>query len=362
MTGRYRVVQWATGNVGRRSLAAIIGHPELDLVGLYVHSAAKSGQDAGDIAGTGPTGVVATSDIETLIELRPDCVCYMPQVLDHDLLERFLRAGINVVTTCGGLVTGTNFPARVIERIEAAAQQGGATFLGTGFDPGYANLLTGFLTGACRRVHSVKLFETLDCTTYPSAEAWAAIGFGKQIEERSSGPLTMPTDPSQRPPSPDLPAFFDALDLVADMLAVELHEKEALVERAAATQDLDLGWMHIPEGSLAGTRRTYRGHVRGRPVVELQVCWTMTHDHLDRDWKLPEGYRIEIEGEPRVEASITFGPSLVEGLSDETDVMGVLLVGTAMAAVNAIPLVCSARPGLTTPARLPVLGARHAVV
>ena len=34
----YRVAQWATGKVGSRSLQAVIQHPGLELVGLYVHS------------------------------------------------------------------------------------------------------------------------------------------------------------------------------------------------------------------------------------------------------------------------------------------------------------------------------------
>ena len=55
--GPYRVVQWATGKVGRRALAAIIDHPELELVGVYVHSPDKVGVDAGQLAGTADTGV-----------------------------------------------------------------------------------------------------------------------------------------------------------------------------------------------------------------------------------------------------------------------------------------------------------------
>lgn len=44
-----RVVQWATGNVGLRSLRAIIEHPAMELAGVYVHAAAKAGQDAGTL-------------------------------------------------------------------------------------------------------------------------------------------------------------------------------------------------------------------------------------------------------------------------------------------------------------------------
>ena len=84
--------------------------------------------------------------------------------------------------------------------------------------------------------------------------------------------------------------------------------------------------------------------------------------HSTANGPIREGYWIEIEGEPRVEAAISFLPPVTPGLSDEPDVMSVLLVGTAMAAVNAVPFVCEAAPGHTTPAKLPVFGARHMIV
>jgi hypothetical protein len=43
-----------------RSLRALIDHPQYDLVDVYVYSDAKAGRDAGELRGTGQTGVVAT--------------------------------------------------------------------------------------------------------------------------------------------------------------------------------------------------------------------------------------------------------------------------------------------------------------
>ena len=65
----YRIVQWATGSMGKTCLRAIIDHPELELVGLFVCSDSKVGQDAGDIARRGPTGVIATNNIEEILAL-----------------------------------------------------------------------------------------------------------------------------------------------------------------------------------------------------------------------------------------------------------------------------------------------------
>ena len=70
MSRPLRVIQWTTGNIGRRSLHAIIGRPDLELVGVYAHGAEKVGVDAADLAGwPEPTGVQATNDIDALIAL-----------------------------------------------------------------------------------------------------------------------------------------------------------------------------------------------------------------------------------------------------------------------------------------------------
>jgi hypothetical protein len=41
----YKVVQWGTGNLGTSAMQSIIKHPDLDLIGAWVSSAAKEGRD-----------------------------------------------------------------------------------------------------------------------------------------------------------------------------------------------------------------------------------------------------------------------------------------------------------------------------
>src|SRR6478672_1171232 len=93
-----RVVQWTTGNVGRRSVLAILANPMLELVGCYAWSPDKVGRDVGELCGTdAPTGVVTTDDVGALLDLRPDCVVYNPKWPNVDELVRILNAGVNVV-------------------------------------------------------------------------------------------------------------------------------------------------------------------------------------------------------------------------------------------------------------------------
>jgi hypothetical protein len=341
---RYEVVQWSTGNVGRRALAILLDRDDFDVVGVHAFGSDKVGCDAGALADRPRVGVAATGDVNALIELRPDCVNYMPRVIDYQLVARLLRSGINVVTT-GDFLTGTHHP---IERaaLEEAARQGGATFLGTGFEPGFINVVAGFLTGVCRQVNNVKLVETLDCTTYPVLDAWRVLGFGKPPRERVAQ-----IDPDTQRYGL---GYFETLDMIATMLGTELDSTEAFVEPAVLTRDLNLGWADFAAGTVGGQRRTYRGHRNGHPVVELAICWTMGHDALEPQWSDPEGFSVVIEGQPRVDATIRFG-------NPGEDVMTVLMDSTAVAAVNAIPFVCAAQPGVITPIDLPITGSRGAL-
>src|SRR5690348_18251988 len=75
-----RVVQWATGGVGKAAIEGILRHPELALVGCWVHSADKHGKDVGDIVGTGPIGVRATTSAAEIFDLAADAVVYAPIV------------------------------------------------------------------------------------------------------------------------------------------------------------------------------------------------------------------------------------------------------------------------------------------
>jgi 2,4-diaminopentanoate dehydrogenase len=97
-----RVIQWATGSVGRHAVAAVVEHPELELVGALVYSDVKAGRAVGDICGIGPIGVTATNDPAEIVAIDADCVLYMPQgemnptgALDD--ICRLLASGKNVV-------------------------------------------------------------------------------------------------------------------------------------------------------------------------------------------------------------------------------------------------------------------------
>src|SRR5688572_20538676 len=129
-----RVVQWTTGNVGRRSVRAVAARPDMELIGCFAWSPEKVGRDVGDLSGIEPLGVTASDDIDGLLALKPDCVVYNPMWSDVSELVRILESGVNVVSTAA-FINGRGKPADR-ERILDACKRGGASMFGTGVSPG----------------------------------------------------------------------------------------------------------------------------------------------------------------------------------------------------------------------------------
>src|SRR3954454_11680873 len=96
-----RVVQWATGGVGIAAIRGVLEHPELELVGCWVHSESKAGKDVGEILGTDPIGVVATNSMDEILALDADCVLYSPLMPNPKEVAALLKSGKNVVTPLG---------------------------------------------------------------------------------------------------------------------------------------------------------------------------------------------------------------------------------------------------------------------
>src|SRR3984957_14245147 len=85
---QYRVVQWATGNIGQRALRAVLDRETFELVGVHAFSPEKVGRDANELAGGAPVGVTATDDVDALIGTLRDCVIYIPHFIDYALVDR----------------------------------------------------------------------------------------------------------------------------------------------------------------------------------------------------------------------------------------------------------------------------------
>src|SRR4051812_22293230 len=150
----YRVIQWSTGNVGRAALRCIIRHPELELVGLWVHSADKAGKDAGELCGLPPTGVLASNDADAFLALNADCVSYTAtaDLRPGDALKdmsRIAASGKNIVSSSVvAMVWPQHLEPGMRGPLEDACHAAGVSCFTSGIDPGWANdILPLLLTG-----------------------------------------------------------------------------------------------------------------------------------------------------------------------------------------------------------------------
>jgi len=337
-----RVVQWTTGNVGRRALRAVLGNPGLELVGCFAWSAEKAGRDVGELVGLDPVGVAATDDVEALLALTPDCVSYNPLWPDVDEMCRLLEAGINVCSTAG-FITGRALGTDAVARLDAAARAGSVSLFGTGINPGFANLFALVSAGICDRVDRITVLESADASGYASADTQRSVGFAHDPAAPATAAMT----------EAGSAVFGDAVALMGDALGVDLDDIAFEVEYARATRTMDLGFMEIPEGTVAGVSACWFGTVGERRLIECRVQWKMG-EHMEPDWKLRHGYFVEIDGEPRVRSQLQILPPKDWS---EADFMGLGMIMTAMPAVNAIPAVCAAPPGIVTHRDLPLVTA-----
>jgi len=336
-----RIVQWTTGNVGRRSVRAVVAHPDLELVGCYAWSPDKVGVDVGELCGIDPVGVAATDDVDALLALRPDCVVYNPMWPSTDEVVRFLGAGVNVVSTAA-FVNGDRLGADR-DRVVAACEAGGSSIFGTGISPGFVDLVAIVLAGICDRVDKVVVDEQSDTTLYDSPATELPCGFNRPIDD------------------PELPGmaaqgtavFGEAVAMVADALGVELDEITCDEEYAQATEDVVMDSWTIPAGHVAGVAASWQGRVGGRTVVELDVRWKKGAA-LDPPWTIDEGHTITVHGRPTVRAKLDYLPPPDFEATTFAEFMVLGMIMTAMPAVNAIPVVCAAAPGIVTYTDLPL--------
>ena len=333
----YRVVQWATGNIGSRALRAVIEHPDLTLAGVYVRGEEKAGRDAGELCGLSPVGVTATRSIDDILRLGADCVLYMPLLLDADEVCRLLASGANVVTTRGEFHRAASMEPALRQRIEAACARGGTSIHSTGSSPGFiTEAIPLALTSIQRRLDNLTIDEYADLSPRDSPQLlFAIMGFG--------------ADPAAFDPGRAAHlavSFGPSLHLVADSLGVRLDAIEHHGEVATARHDVRIAAGTLPAGSVAAQRMTVSGMRDGRALLRFRATWYCTTD-LDQTWDLrASGWHVSVEGDAPLDVDVRLAVPLER--------LGAASPGyTANRAVNAVPFVCAAEPGIRSTLDLP---------
>lgn len=348
MGKKLRVIHCGTGNIGKEALRGILHHPDLELVGHYVKSPHKIGVDSGTLAGEAPMGVKATGDWSELLALEADCLSYFGDSIGREFeagqdVIPFLERGTNVVTiSVFPWAHPQTCPPEYRAPVEAACAKGGTTAYFTGIDPGWATTDMAIAALACAdRVDKVCVSELGWWGDYTAEYACREyFGFGKpkgfQPLLITGGFLKMQWCPT--------------IHEIADALGVKVEEFRVLYETDSLNHDIQTGFGLVEAGTASAVHFELQGIVDGRPLIVVEHN-DLVGRNVGGQWKLPYGpgdvaYRIEVEGSPSYSLELNFGFN--EGLKM-----------TAMPAINAIPAVCAATPGLKGPLEIPRYWSRN---
>lgn len=335
---KYRVIQWATGNVGSRGLRTVIEHPEMELVGLWVSSEAKVGKDAGELAGIAPIGIKATNSAADLIALDADCVLYMRQGVDWDEVCAILESGKNISTTRGEFHNPKMMDQAARARVEEACRKGGTSIYSTGSSPGFSTeAMIIPLLSMQRRLDCLTIDEFADVSSRNSPEMlFRIMGFGAPM-----GPY------DQRRADHLKYDFGNSLAVVADAMGLSFDAVEAFGELSPVTEDVHIAAGTVPKGTVGAMRTTITGLHKGKPVLRMRTNWYVSN-RIEADWELlHSGWRVVMEGDTPMNILITYPEMSAEDYAAFTPGL------TAHRAVNAIPMVCEAAPGIRTTVDLP---------
>jgi len=338
---KYRVIQWATGAMGKTCLRAVIDHPAMELVGLFVYGDDKAGRDAGDIAMRPPTGVIATRDVDEILALDADvvihCARLAPPYGSHDAeILKLLASGKNVISI-NGYSRPQYWGGARLEALQSACAAGGTSLMAAGLNPGFAaEQLAVVATAVCARLDHVEVVESVDVRAVRNPDyVFGVLGFGADPTAAD------PNDPDWGPAASLNGMYAEVLSAMAEHLDLELERIDTDHRVFPATEDLSVAAGLIAAGGISHVNWRWRGIVDGTPRLTMSIHWYMERAHLAEPE--PPLWRIHVQGHPGVRLSVD-----LEKRADDPTATSAEQLGVAGTVLNAIPLVCAAAPGVMT--------------
>lgn len=338
-----KVVQWATGAMGKTCLRGVIDHPDLELVGLYVYSAKKAGKDAGAIAHRDNTGVIATQNIDDILALDADVVIHTPRLqppynYHNDDICRLLASGKNVIS-----INGHAYPQYWGESYANAFQQAGvkgnATLMAAGLNPGFiVEKIATAASGLCSNIDAIQVTEVVDCTQMMDKNyVFDILGFGGDCSRVN------PNDPDWTPAQIMNGLYSELVALLVERLGFTLQSIENDHVLLPASEDIHMAAGVIKKGTASHLHWRWHGVADNRRLFTLSIHWVMETAHLDSaDYPL---WKVVIQGVPSVDVTIDLREPENHQYRTSAEQYAV-----AASVINSIQEVCSASPGiLNTP-------------
>jgi hypothetical protein len=333
MTEPLKVVVWGTGQMGGGMIRLVRRKEGIELVGVISARKEREGMDVGTAIGEKePMGLAISTDAAALLKrVGPDVVLQATSSRVVDALpeiETALNARANVISIAEEMSFPRASSPDLADRIETLAKKNGVSVLGTGINPGFVlDLLVIALTGVCFRVDSIVARRVNDLSPYgPSVLRTQGVGITPEEFERGVADGSVVGHFG----------FPESIMMIAKSLGWEIEHIEQTREPIVSEVERKTPFVTVKPGQTAGCKHTGIGYMEGKPVITL-VHPQQVHPGLAG---VTTGDYIEIKGEPNV--SLAGSPEIPGG------------VGTEALAVNMIPRVVAAAPGLYSMADLPV--------
>jgi hypothetical protein len=287
--------------MGATAIRSAAAFPGLTLAAVITSSADKAGRDAAEFAGLDePTGVLATTDVDAALA-ESDAVAYMasgdirPDEAIADI-ERCLRAGKHVVTpSLYSLYDPASAPQEWVDRLTAAAEEGTATLLVSGVDPGWGNdALAVTAASLCTRIKTITCQEIFDYSTYNQPFAVkVSCGFGGSMEETPM--MLLPTIPTM--------VWGGNVRLIGRGLGIEIDEITEEVERLPLKEVVDTVMGRFDAGTQGAFWLKVIGWSGGTKRVIIEHI-TRIHPSCAPDWPQPDegvgDHRVIVDGDPKL--------------------------------------------------------------
>jgi hypothetical protein len=310
----------------------------MELVGAYAYHEAKAGLDAGTIAGIDPVGVAATTSLDEILELDADCVLYNPPMENYDEIIPLLASGKNVISIMSGWHPHkrSQFP-----QIVAACEEGRSSLYGTGLNPGLSYEIALLASSVCSEIETITI-KTCEPQATLSEVFLEMFGFGKTEAELAEGPSGVYS------------IFARTLQQITDLLCTDLglpHDGTDFgYEFEPSLKDYDEKIV-VKQGTMAGLLLTASTTLEGVPVASVQVRFLLGPEYVRPEW-LADGpsqgwIEVDVKGEP----GSRFTHEIYE---NESFASFKSAWSTGTRAVNAVPFVCDAAPGVLSPLDLPL--------
>ncbi len=322
-----RVIQYGVGPIGAGIVRLMLEKPGIQIVGAVDSDPAKAGKDLGQVAGVGrDLGVVVSAEARPVLRAGADVVIhttssYLAQVKDQ--LIECLEARINVDSTCEELAYPWRKHPKLSEQLDSCAADNKVSLLGIGVNPGFAmDKLVLTLATVCQKVTGVEVRRVVNASKR-RLPLQKKVGAGMTVEEFRAQVAAGVIKHHGLP---------ESAAMIADSLGLPVERIEETIEPVIAAQPVKTEFLEAQAGRVAGVHQVARAYAGNQENIFLELkMYVGAEEPVDA---------ISIRGLPDLNMQI---PGGIHGD-----------LATAAVAVNCIPAVIEARPGLLTARDIPM--------